>query len=132
PGAPARLQRNDAGIRRLRQVQLDAQRARAEAARSLASSDIYERELDEGETEVLLKLLDAASTAWVPVSGRVPGTSGSDNGVTLTVSEHPGSTLVRTSKGVLHLNNRRLEVRETTSIRTRKSNAAKPENGEAG
>lgn len=34
PGAPARLQRNDAGIRRLRQVQLDAQRARAEAARS--------------------------------------------------------------------------------------------------
>ncbi|MFE3188165.1 TIGR02677 family protein [Nocardia sp. NPDC059240] len=121
PGAPARLQRNDAGIRRLRQVQLDAQRARAEAARSLASADLHERELDEGETEVLLKLLDAASTAWVPVSGRVPGTSGSDNGVTLTVSEHPGSTLVRTSKGVLHLNNRRLEVRETTSVRTGKS-----------
>nr|WP_235949346.1 TIGR02677 family protein [Nocardia terrae] len=123
PGAPARLQRNDAGIRRLRQVQLDAQRARAEAARSLASADLYDRELDEGETEVLLKLLDAASTAWVPVSGRVPGTSGSDNGVTLTVSEHTGSTLVRTSKGVLHLNNRRLEVRETTAIRVRKSPA---------
>ncbi|MET8423238.1 TIGR02677 family protein [Nocardia sp. NPDC004860] len=124
PGAPARLQRNDAGIRRLRQVQLDAQRARAEAARSLAAADLYERELDEGETEVLLKLLDAASTAWVPVSGRVPGTSGSDNGVTLTVSEHEGSTLVRTSKGVLHLNNRRLEVRETAALRGRKSPAA--------
>ncbi|APA99202.1 TIGR02677 family protein [Nocardia seriolae] len=123
PGAPARLQRNDAGIRRLRQVQLDAQRARAEAARSLASADLYDRELDEGETEVLLKLLDAASTAWVPVSGRVPGTSGSDNGVTLTVSEHTGSTLVRTSKGVLHLNNRRLEVRETASLRARGSGA---------
>ncbi|MGW3542610.1 TIGR02677 family protein [Nocardia niigatensis] len=121
PGAPARLQRNDAGIRRLRQVQLEAQRARADAARSLAAADLHHRELDEGETEVLLKLLDAASTAWVPVSGRVPGTSGSDNGVTLTVSEHPGSTLVRTSKGVLHLNGRRLEVRETTAIRSRKS-----------
>ncbi|MFE4460344.1 TIGR02677 family protein [Nocardia tengchongensis] len=126
PGAPARLQRNDAGIRRLRQTQLDAQRARAEAARSLATADLHDRELDEGETEVLLKLLDAASTAWVPVSGRVPGTSGSDNGVTLTVSEHQGSTLVRTSKGVLYLNNRRLEVRETAALRGRKSPAAKP------
>lgn len=124
PGAPARLQRNDAGIRRLREAQLDAQRARAEAARSLAAANVYERELDEGETEVLLKLLDAASTAWVPVSGRVGGTTGTDNGVTITVSEHPGSTMVRTARGLLHLNNRRLEIRETAKRRGGKSNPA--------
>ncbi|MEV6772205.1 TIGR02677 family protein [Nocardia sp. NPDC051030] len=124
PGAPARLQRNDAGIRRLRQAQLDSQRARAEAAQSLAAADVHERELDERETEVLLRLIDAASTAWVPVSGQVSST-GSDSGVTLTVSEHEGSTVVRTSRGLLHLNNRRLQVRETATIRKTKSAAAK-------
>ncbi|WP_084521889.1 TIGR02677 family protein [Nocardia uniformis] len=126
PGAPARLQRNDAGIRRLREAQLDIQRARAQAARSLAAADVHERVLDEGETEVLLKLLDAASTAWVPVSGRVGGTSGTDNGVTLTVSEHPGSTMVRTARGLLHLNGRRLDVRETTKRRVAENNTAAP------
>ncbi|MBF6209902.1 TIGR02677 family protein [Nocardia puris] len=114
-GAPGRIQRNDAGIRRLRENQLAAQRARAEAARSLASADVHERELDDRETEVLLRLLDAASTAWVPVSGRVAGTTGTDSGVTLTVSEHAGPTVVRTSRGLLHLNNRKLEVRPTRS-----------------
>lgn len=122
PGAPARLQRNDAGIRRLRQAQLDAQRARAEAARSLASADVHDRELDEGETEVLLRLLDAASTAWVPVSGRVSST-GSDSGVTLTVSEYDGSTVVRTARGLLHLNGRQLQVRETSTLRKTKAPA---------
>jgi uncharacterized protein (TIGR02677 family) len=118
PGAPSRIQRNDAGIRRLRQAQLDAQRARTAAALALAAGDVHDRELDERETEVLLRLLDAASTAWVPVSGRVGGTTGSDSGVTLTVSEYPGRTVVRTARGVLHLNNRRLEVRENPRART--------------
>ncbi|RJO68449.1 TIGR02677 family protein [Nocardia panacis] len=113
PGAPARIQRNDAGVRRLREAQLAAQRARAAAATSLAAGDVHERTLDERETEVLLRLLDAASTAWVPVSGRVDGTTGSDSGVTLTVSEHTGSTMVRTTRGLLHLNQRKLEVRPT-------------------
>ncbi|MCX4092742.1 TIGR02677 family protein [Nocardia sp. alder85J] len=113
PGAPSRIQRNDAGVRRLRQAQLEAQRERAAAARSLAAADVHDRALDERETEVLLRLLDAASTAWVPVSGRV-GTTGSESGVTLTVSEHPGSTVVHTARGRLYLNNRRLEVRENT------------------
>ncbi|NKY51701.1 TIGR02677 family protein [Nocardia vermiculata] len=120
PGAPARLVRNDAGVRRLRQAQLESQRARAAAALSLASEDIHERELDERETEVLLRLLDAASTAWVPVSGRV-GTSGSDSGVTLTVREHPGSTVVRTAQGLLYLDHRRLEVRENSRTGSRRS-----------
>ena len=117
PGAPARLARNDAGVRRLRDAQLEIQRARAAAAMSLAAADVHDRVLDERETEVLLRLLDAASTAWVPVSGRV-GTSGSDSGVTLTVSEHAGSTVVRTARGLLHLDHRRLEVRETARTRT--------------
>ncbi|RMI32412.1 TIGR02677 family protein [Nocardia stercoris] len=117
PGAPSRIQRNDAGIRRLRQAQLDAQRTRAAAAAGLAAAGLDERVLDERETEVLLRLLDAASTAWVPVSGRT-GTSGSDAGVTLTVREHPGSTVVATARGLLHLNNRRLEIRESTRGRT--------------
>ncbi len=116
-GAPARLVRNDAGVRRLRDAQLEVQRARAAAAMSLAATDVHDRILDERETEVLLRLLDAASTAWVPVSGRV-GTSGSDSGVTLTVSEHPGSTMVRTAGGLLHLDHRRLEVRENSRART--------------
>lgn len=119
-GAPARIHRNDAGIRRLRETQLAAQRERAAAARSLAGADVHERVLDERETEVLLRLLDAASTAWVPVSGRVGGTTGSDSGVTLTVSAHTGSTVVRTAAGMLHLNNRKLEVRQTTRASARK------------
>ncbi|WP_245548984.1 TIGR02677 family protein [Nocardia exalbida] len=118
-GAPARIHRNDAGIRRLREAQLDAQRARAEAARSLASGDLHERVLDERETEVLLRLLDAASTAWVPVRGRVAGTTGSDSGVTLTVSEHDGPTVVRTTRGLLRLNNRALKIEQTTGARSR-------------
>lgn len=117
PGAPARLVRNDAGVRRLRQAQLETQRARAAAAMSLAAADVHDRVLDERETEVLLRLLDAASTAWVPVSGRV-STTGSDSGVTLTVCEHPGSTVVRTAQGLLYLDHRRLEVRENSRART--------------
>lgn len=113
-GAPARIARNDAGIRRLREAQLAAQRERAQAAASLATGAVHERVLDQRETEVLLRLLDAASTAWVPVSGKVDGTTGSDNGVTLTVRPCDGSTIIRTAAGLLHLNNRRLEVTATT------------------
>lgn len=118
-GAPARIARNDAGIRRLREAQLAAQRERAAAAASLATGAVHERVLDQRETEVLLRLLDAASTAWVPVSGRVDGTTGSDNGVTLTVRPCDGSTVIRTAVGLLHLNNRRLEVTATTRRGTR-------------
>ncbi|MFC6012143.1 TIGR02677 family protein [Nocardia lasii] len=113
-GAPARISRNDAGIRRLREAQLAAQRERATAAASLATGNVHDRVLDHRETEVLLRLLDAASTAWVPVSGNVEGTTGSDNGVTLTVRPCDGSTVIRTSAGLLHLDNRRLEVRAST------------------
>jgi len=113
--APGRIQRDQASVRRLREAQLAAQWARAEAARSLAGADVHDRVLDDRETEMLLRLLDAASTAWVPVSGRVTSTTGSAGGVTLTVSEHPEPTVVRTARGLLHLNNRKLEVRAGTS-----------------
>ncbi|MFD4438613.1 TIGR02677 family protein [Nocardia sp. NPDC058519] len=116
-GAPARIARNDAGIRRLREAQLLAQRDRAAAAASLSKGNVHERVLDQRETEVLLRLLDAASTAWVPVSGKVDGTTGSDNGVTLTVRPCDGSTVIRTAVGLLHLNNRRLEVRAGSARR---------------
>ncbi len=102
-GAPARVQRNDVSVRRLRDGQLETQRRRAAAGRSLAEHGVYERELTEGETDVLLGLLNAALTARVPVSGRVPSSTGSEGGVKLTVSRHERSTVVRTHRGLLHL-----------------------------
>lgn len=110
-GAPSRLQRNDASIRRLRDAQLAAQRARAEAARSLAAGGAYDRTLDDEETEVLLSLLTAALTARVPVSGTVRSSTGSANGVRLTLEPHEVSTTVQTTRGRLHLDRLRVSVR---------------------
>ncbi|WP_345342767.1 TIGR02677 family protein [Rhodococcus olei] len=109
-GAPSRVQRNDASIRRLRDVQLAAQRARAEAARSLAAGGAYDRVLDEQETEVLLGLLTAALTARVAVSGTVRGSTGSENGVRLTLEPNDESTTVQTVRGRLHLDRLRVSV----------------------
>ncbi|TJZ78422.1 TIGR02677 family protein [Rhodococcus oryzae] len=108
PGLPGRVQRNDASIRRLREGQLAAQRARATAAKSLATGGVYDRVLDEQETEVLLSLLNAALTARVPVSGRVGSSTGAENGVRLTLRPHDESTTVQTARGRLHLD--RLQV----------------------
>ncbi|MFZ2173779.1 MAG: TIGR02677 family protein [Rhodococcus sp. (in: high G+C Gram-positive bacteria)] len=110
PGAPARVQRNEASIRRLREEQLAAQRARSAAARSLAAGGVYERILDNAETDVLLNLLNAALTARVPVSGRVAGASGSENGVKLTLSPHTESTVVCTARGRLYLDGLQVSV----------------------
>ena len=113
-GAPGRIQRNDAGVRRLREAQLDKQRRRAEAARSLAVGGVRERELSEPEAEVLLSLLDAALSARVPVSGRVRAddtASGTQNGVKLTLRPSGESTVVRTARGSLYLDRLSVEVR---------------------
>ncbi len=110
PGLPGRVQRNDGSIRRLREQQLAAQRSRSSAASSLASSGVYERTLNEEETEVLLSLLNAALTARVRVSGRTSGSVGSDSGVKLTLSDSATSTVVRTTRGRLHLDRLQLEV----------------------
>lgn len=109
-GAPSRVHRNDAGIRRLREVQLAAQRARADAARSLAEGGAYDRVLDDQETEVLLGLLTAALTARVAVSGTVRGSTGAENGVRLTLEPNDVSTTVRTARGRLHLDRLRVSV----------------------
>ncbi|MGB3372995.1 MAG: DUF2397 family protein, partial [Rhodococcus sp. (in: high G+C Gram-positive bacteria)] len=114
PGLPGRLQRNDGGIRRLREQQLHAQRVRSAAAQSLATTGVYDRTLNEQETEVLLSLLNAALTARVRVSGHTSGSTGSDSGVKLTLSDSDTSTVVRTSRGRLHLDRLQLEVAEVT------------------
>ena len=57
---------------------------------------------------------------YILPGGRVDGTTGSDNGVTLTVRPCDGSTVIRTAAGLLHLNNRRLEVTATTRRGTKR------------
>lgn len=111
PGAPGRIQRNDAGVRRLRAAQLEAQRSRAAAAASLAAGGVHDRILDAEETEVLLGLLNAALTARVPVSGLTKPSTGSENGVKLTLRPHPRSTVIRTDRGLLHLDGLEVIVR---------------------
>lgn len=110
PGLPGRVQRNEGSIRRLREEQLSVQRARAAAAKSLATGGVYERVLDNAETDVLLSLLNAALTARVPVSGRVKSATGSENGVKLTLSQHGESTIVRTARGRLHLDGLQVSI----------------------
>ncbi|RVW04351.1 TIGR02677 family protein [Rhodococcus xishaensis] len=110
PGIPARVQRDEAGVRRLRQEQLAAQQARATAAASLAAGGAYDRVLDTRETDVLLSLLSAALTARVPVSGTVPSSTGSENGVRLTLRPHAESTVVQTTRGRLHLDGLQVTV----------------------
>jgi uncharacterized protein (TIGR02677 family) len=109
PGPPARLERNDAGRRRLREQQLAQRQAATTAARSLAIDGIDGRVLDEAETELVLRLLDLALAARVTVSGAVGG-SGSAFGVRLTLRPHPVSTMVRTVRGRLHLDRLALVV----------------------
>ncbi|GAA0977705.1 hypothetical protein GCM10009555_039300 [Acrocarpospora macrocephala] len=104
---PGRIQRNEEQRQRLRAEQLKAQAQRRSAAASLASEGVYERVLDEPETQTLLGLLDLALTARVPVSRAA---SGSAHGVRLTLRPCEGSTVVRTVRGRLHLDGVRLEV----------------------
>jgi uncharacterized protein (TIGR02677 family) len=107
PGAPARVERNDASRRRLRDAQVAEQQARRAAAAALADGGVFGRTLDEEETELLLGLLDIALGARVPVSGM---TSGSAYGVKLTLSPHPESSTVDTVRGRLHLDRLTLTV----------------------
>jgi len=103
PGAPGRLERNEASRRRLHDEQAAAQKARTAAAASLAASGLTDGHvLTEEETTLLLTLLDIALSARVPVSGRAP-TTGSSHGVRLTLIPSDTSTSVPTVRGTLHL-----------------------------
>jgi len=112
PGAPGRVDRNDASRRRLRDAQIARQRGRAAAARSLAEAGLTGRMLTEEETTLLLGLLDIALAARVPVSGRAVAT-GSSDGVRLTLTPTERSTAVATVRGTLHLDRMALTVSGT-------------------
>lgn len=109
PGAPGRVDRNDAGRRRLHDAQLARQRDRTAAASSLTDRGITDRTLTEEETVLLLGLLDIALAARVPVSGRATAT-GSSDGIRLTLTPAERSTAVVTVRGVLHLDRMDLSV----------------------
>jgi uncharacterized protein (TIGR02677 family) len=110
PGRPARIERNDAQRRRLRETQLAEHQARITAAASLAAG-LDERVLDEEETELLFDLLSVALTTRARVAGtaRFSG-SGTAYGVKLTLVPHPAPTTVDTVRGRLHLDRHRLSV----------------------
>ncbi|TCO63006.1 DUF2397 family protein [Actinocrispum wychmicini] len=109
PGAPARVERNDAGRRRLRERQLAERQAMTAAAAESLAAGVDGRVLDDTETDLLLGLLDLALAARVAVSGAVGG-SGSAYGVRLTLRPHPVSTVVRTVREILHLDRLALVV----------------------
>lgn len=115
PGAPGKVERNDAGRRRLRERQLAEQAARRAAADALADGGVYERTLGEAETDLLLELLDVALSVRTPVSGTTGDGatlgSGTAYGTSLTLSPSPESTAVDTVRGRMHLDRLRLTVR---------------------
>ena len=120
---PGRIQRDDAEKGRLRADQLKATVVRRAASVQLASDGVYERVLDEPETQALLSLLDIALTARVPVSRSVtaaggpgPVATGSADGVRLTLRPSPGVTTVRTVRGRLHLDGLAIEVTSTGGV----------------
>ncbi len=122
PGAPGRIDRNDAGRRRMLDTQLADQRARSEAARSLADLGVTGRVLSDDETGLLFSLLDVALSARVPVSGRSSAT-GSTLGVRLTLTPAETSMSVSTVRGVLHLDRMELTI-EPAATRSDAMNAA--------
>lgn len=111
---PGRIERNERQRLVLLAEQLKATAQRRTAAAQLASDGVYERVLDEPETQALLGLLDLALSARAPVSRAVAGAarvaSGSAHGVRLTLRPVPGSTTVRTVRGRLHLDGLAVEV----------------------
>jgi uncharacterized protein (TIGR02677 family) len=119
---PGRIQRDDEVKERLRAEQLKATVARRAAAAQLASDGVYERVLDEPETEALLSLIGIALVARVPVSRSVtaagrrgPVAAGSSDGVRLTLRPVPGVTTVRTVRGRLYLDGLAIEVTSAAS-----------------
>ncbi|MEV0291445.1 MULTISPECIES: TIGR02677 family protein [unclassified Kribbella] len=110
PGRPARIERNDALRRRLREAQLAEHAARIGAASSLADG-LDGRVLDEDETELLFELLSVALTTRVPTAGTTRSTgSGTAYGIKLRLVPHPTPTVVDTVRGRLHLDRHRLTV----------------------
>jgi uncharacterized protein (TIGR02677 family) len=110
-GNPSPL-RTDRGARReLRDRQVAARSAERRAGQNLAEAGVHDRELDEVETGVLLKLMTKALEGRTVVSGRLrSGTGGNDALMISLVPADTGST-VRTPHGTLHLPGLRVELR---------------------
>ncbi len=129
-GRPARVDRVDGARAALRARQVAQERALAEAASGLVESgsvgDVEPdgqmlgwRALDEPQTAVLLRLLDLALAARVPVTRPVP-VAASAHGVRLTLTPTPGRfTAVPTISGVLYLDGFALSVRPAHHTSTR-------------
>ncbi|TXG92723.1 TIGR02677 family protein [Rhodococcus rhodnii] len=104
PAGPAKLERDDDRVRRLRERQLETGRARRAAAASLAGGGVLGRTLSTAETDVLLRLLDTALSTRVTVSGRVADVSGGGDGVRIDVHfDDAAVTVIDTDRGRLHL-----------------------------
>ena len=102
PGRPAPIP-NDRIARALgRARQVAARRAEADAAAGLATGALADRVLDEGETALLLRLLDRALSSRSVVSGRVHA-AGSVAGTRLRLRPDPAGSVVRTTTGTLTL-----------------------------
>jgi len=109
---PAKLERDAAKRRRLRQEQLAAEQRLATAASGLAAGD-GGVVLDEPQTAVLLRLLQAALTTRV--AGRAVPLSATAHGVRLTLAPSPGAVqTVVTKTGTLHIDGHRLTVSGAT------------------
>lgn len=118
PGRPAAIVRDEAGRARLRERQLAEQRQLTEAAGRLADQGIEGSTLDEPQTRVLLRLLDAALLAR-SATGRGTPFSAVSAGVRLTLLPAAAVTTVRTVRGLLHVDGFALKVTAARAIRPR-------------
>jgi len=118
PGRPAPIVREEAGRARLRAQQLAEQRQLGEAAQRLAAEGIEDSILDEAQTAVLLRLLDAALAARSATGRGVPF-SGVTLGVRLTLRPAAGVTTVRTASGLLHIDGFAFQVAAVRPVRPR-------------
>lgn len=113
PGIPQRL-RAHVGLRaELRRRQAEQRAAERVAAQRLLGSGICDRVLDEAETRVLLKLLTRALEARSVVAGRITGSTGGNDVMTIRLLPSATGSSVRTPHGILHLPGLSVEIAPT-------------------
>ncbi|MEV0131153.1 TIGR02677 family protein [Dactylosporangium sp. NPDC050688] len=121
-GRPARVDRGDERRHRLRAAQVEQEQRYTVAARRLAElepGEVTGQTLDEMQTAVLLRLLDAALAARVGAARGVP-LAAAAHGVRLTLVPAPGRyTTVRTAAGRLLVDGYTLTITpaERTAVR---------------
>jgi len=118
PGRPAAIARDETARARLRERQLAERTRLTEAAGRLAETGLDQIVLDESQTVVLLRLLDAALIAR-SASGRAVPFAGVTLGVRLSLTPIEGVTTVQTHRGLLHLDGFALRVTAARQVRQR-------------